>query len=237
MVKLTYGYIMLVLHFRVAWIWFTFLQVFLFQNIVKIRFTDILNFQNKILWILSFSIVTNLYVKIQYHLNAVYFCSTPPLVYSPRNALATPQSRIFNPPAAPNDNRRALAFPRVSILTVRFLLLTPVCAAIIGLEAKPCNGEQPLVDDEGKEYDCGSGPNRRDCPSLTYCHQTPRFARCCRKGESSLFISVANWERSSLQIGWFERLQNRFGLGGAVEGYVSTVDWEVCLWVSSWWEW
>ncbi|XP_031777264.1 uncharacterized protein LOC100678116 isoform X3 [Nasonia vitripennis] len=54
-----------------------------------------------------------------------------------------------------------------------------------GMEAKPCNGEQPLVDSEGNEYDCGSGPNRRDCPSHTYCHQTPRFARCCKKGMQS----------------------------------------------------
>ncbi|XP_011499741.1 PREDICTED: agrin-like [Ceratosolen solmsi marchali] len=51
-----------------------------------------------------------------------------------------------------------------------------------GMEVKPCNGEQPLVDSEGNEYDCGSGPSRKDCPSHTYCHQTPRFARCCKKG-------------------------------------------------------
>ncbi|CAB0041271.1 unnamed protein product, partial [Trichogramma brassicae] len=50
-----------------------------------------------------------------------------------------------------------------------------------GLEVKPCNGEQPMLDSEGKEYDCGDGPNRRDCPSLGYCHRTPRFARCCSK--------------------------------------------------------
>lgn len=58
----------------------------------------------------------------------------------------------------------------------------------IGLEVKPCNGEQPLLDTEGNEYDCGNGPERRDCPSHTYCHQTTRFARCCRKGEDYLFI-------------------------------------------------
>ncbi|XP_074109510.1 agrin isoform X2 [Cotesia typhae] len=52
-----------------------------------------------------------------------------------------------------------------------------------GMEVKPCNGDTPLVDDEGKEYDCGSGANRRDCPSNSYCHQTPRFARCCKKNE------------------------------------------------------
>ncbi|KAK0166738.1 hypothetical protein PV327_004227 [Microctonus hyperodae] len=50
-----------------------------------------------------------------------------------------------------------------------------------GMEVKPCNGDQPLTDSDGKEYDCGSGLNRRDCPSNSYCHQTTRFARCCKK--------------------------------------------------------
>ncbi|XP_043286401.1 agrin-like isoform X3 [Venturia canescens] len=50
-----------------------------------------------------------------------------------------------------------------------------------GMEVKPCNGDTPLTDADGKEYDCGSGPNRKDCPSNSYCHQTPRFARCCKK--------------------------------------------------------
>ncbi|KMQ92751.1 agrin-like isoform x1 protein [Lasius niger] len=50
-----------------------------------------------------------------------------------------------------------------------------------GMEVKPCNGDAPLVDSEGKEYDCGSGPERKDCPSNSYCHQTTRFARCCKK--------------------------------------------------------
>ncbi|XP_063988632.1 agrin-like isoform X5 [Diachasmimorpha longicaudata] len=50
-----------------------------------------------------------------------------------------------------------------------------------GMEVKPCSGDPPLTDDEGKEYDCGSGPDRRDCPSNSYCHQTTRFARCCKK--------------------------------------------------------
>nr|XP_050849942.1 agrin-like isoform X3 [Vespula vulgaris] len=50
-----------------------------------------------------------------------------------------------------------------------------------GMEVKPCNGDPPLIDADGKEYDCGSGPDRRDCPSNSYCHQTPRFARCCKK--------------------------------------------------------
>lgn len=51
-----------------------------------------------------------------------------------------------------------------------------------GMEVKPCNGDPPLVDADGKEYDCGNGPERRDCPSNSYCHQTTRLARCCRKG-------------------------------------------------------
>ncbi|XP_046614325.1 agrin-like isoform X1 [Neodiprion virginianus] len=51
-----------------------------------------------------------------------------------------------------------------------------------GMEIRPCNGDAPLVDSEGREYDCGSGPQRRDCPSMSYCHQTTRFARCCKKG-------------------------------------------------------
>ncbi|KAJ9583858.1 hypothetical protein L9F63_021797, partial [Diploptera punctata] len=55
-----------------------------------------------------------------------------------------------------------------------------------GMEVKPCNGEPPLTDPETRrEYDCGSGPNRQDCPSGSYCHQTPHFARCCKKETSA----------------------------------------------------
>ncbi|XP_044765426.1 agrin-like isoform X2 [Coccinella septempunctata] len=51
-----------------------------------------------------------------------------------------------------------------------------------GMEVKPCGGEKPLTDLlTGKELDCGSGPSRKDCPSGSYCHQTVRFSRCCRK--------------------------------------------------------
>ncbi|KAL3289355.1 hypothetical protein HHI36_022791 [Cryptolaemus montrouzieri] len=51
-----------------------------------------------------------------------------------------------------------------------------------GMEVKPCRGEKPLTDPlTGKELDCGSGPSRKDCPSGSYCHQTVRFSRCCRK--------------------------------------------------------
>lgn len=54
---------------------------------------------------------------------------------------------------------------------------------VSGMEVKPCNGATPLVSPEtGAEYDCGSGPRRQDCPSGSYCHQTPHFAKCCRKG-------------------------------------------------------
>lgn len=60
------------------------------------------------------------------------------------------------------------------------------------MEVKPCNGDPPLVDSEGKEYDCGSGPERRDCPSNTYCHQTTRFARCCKKGQREVKLLIVS---------------------------------------------
>ncbi|XP_066597691.1 agrin-like isoform X2 [Prorops nasuta] len=63
-----------------------------------------------------------------------------------------------------------------------------------GMEVKPCSGDPPLVDEEGKEYDCGSGPERRDCPSNTYCHQTPNFARCCKKVQGIQVVNcVDSW--------------------------------------------
>lgn len=56
-----------------------------------------------------------------------------------------------------------------------------------GLEVKPCGGQAaPLRDTaSGSELDCGAGPQRQDCPRGSYCHQTPHFARCCPKSESS----------------------------------------------------
>ncbi|XP_049948231.1 agrin-like [Schistocerca serialis cubense] len=52
----------------------------------------------------------------------------------------------------------------------------------VGMEVKPCGGERPLVSaSSGEELDCGSGPNRQDCPPGSYCHQTPAFAKCCSK--------------------------------------------------------
>ncbi|XP_067005728.2 agrin-like [Anabrus simplex] len=55
-----------------------------------------------------------------------------------------------------------------------------------GMEVKPCNGESPLINPvTEREYDCGSGPNRQDCPSESYCHQTPHFARCCKKTDNT----------------------------------------------------
>lgn len=55
---------------------------------------------------------------------------------------------------------------------------------IVGMEVKPCNGGAAVTDPEtGQALDCGSGPNRRDCPLDSYCHQTPHFARCCPKGQ------------------------------------------------------
>ncbi|KAK7579954.1 hypothetical protein V9T40_000583 [Parthenolecanium corni] len=51
-----------------------------------------------------------------------------------------------------------------------------------GMEVKPCNGKTPIVDPiTQQELDCGSGPNRKDCPLDSYCHHTSKFARCCPK--------------------------------------------------------
>ncbi|XP_049859023.1 agrin-like [Schistocerca gregaria] len=51
-----------------------------------------------------------------------------------------------------------------------------------GMKVKPCNGAPPLMNPiTGMAYDCGSGPSRQDCPAGSYCHQTPYFARCCKK--------------------------------------------------------
>ena len=58
------------------------------------------------------------------------------------------------------------------------------------MEVKPCNGELPVVDPStGQDLDCGNGPLRQDCPSDSYCHQTPHFAKCCRKGKFPLRLS------------------------------------------------
>ncbi|XP_043517469.1 agrin-like isoform X1 [Frieseomelitta varia] len=61
-----------------------------------------------------------------------------------------------------------------------------------GMEVKPCNGDPPLVDADGKEYDCGNGPERRDCPSNSYCHQTTRLARCCRKAQGTQVVKCSD---------------------------------------------
>lgn len=62
-----------------------------------------------------------------------------------------------------------------------------------GMEVKPCNGESPLINPaNGIEFDCGNGPNRQDCPSGTYCHQTTQFARCCRKSKFIYIYSNCN---------------------------------------------
>ncbi|XP_066155435.1 agrin-like isoform X4 [Euwallacea fornicatus] len=66
-----------------------------------------------------------------------------------------------------------------------------------GMEVKPCKGEKPVTDPAtGRELDCGNGPFRQDCPSGTYCHQTTRFSRCCRKDKN--FIEMKSCEDS-----WF----------------------------------
>nr|XP_024219435.1 agrin-like isoform X3 [Halyomorpha halys] len=57
-----------------------------------------------------------------------------------------------------------------------------------GMEVKPCGGDSPLRDPTtGEDLDCGNGHNRQDCPSDYYCHQTPQFAKCCRK-ESGVYL-------------------------------------------------
>jgi hypothetical protein len=67
----------------------------------------------------------------------------------------------------------------------------PFFTHVAGMEVKPCNGGTPLVSPEtGVDYDCGSGLRRQDCPSGSYCHQTPNFAKCCRKGTSSNLNSL-----------------------------------------------
>ncbi|XP_028029690.1 agrin-like [Bombyx mandarina] len=50
-----------------------------------------------------------------------------------------------------------------------------------GLEFRPCGDDEPLTDKEGRPYDCGGGPHRKDCPMGSYCHHTAKAARCCRK--------------------------------------------------------
>ncbi|KAF5294801.1 hypothetical protein FQA39_LY00285, partial [Lamprigera yunnana] len=66
-----------------------------------------------------------------------------------------------------------------------------------GMEVKPCSGDKPLVDLlTGIELDCGNGPNRKDCPSGTYCHQTTRFSRCCHKDQSLI-------QQKSCEDSWF----------------------------------
>lgn len=52
------------------------------------------------------------------------------------------------------------------------------------MEVKPCNGKKPLMNRlNGRELDCGHGPERQDCPPNSYCHQTPTFAKCCNKSD------------------------------------------------------
>lgn len=73
----------------------------------------------------------------------------------------------------------------------RAALFCFICSVLIGMEVKPCKGEKPVTDPvTGRELDCGNGPFRQDCPSGTYCHQTTRFSRCCRKGKLRNFILI-----------------------------------------------
>ncbi|XP_076388607.1 agrin isoform X4 [Megachile rotundata] len=64
--------------------------------------------------------------------------------------------------------------------------------AALSMEVKPCNGDPPLVDEDGKEYDCGNGPERRDCPSNSYCHQTTKIARCCKKAQGTQVVKCSD---------------------------------------------
>ncbi|CAL7951552.1 unnamed protein product [Xylocopa violacea] len=67
-----------------------------------------------------------------------------------------------------------------------------LAVAALSMEVKPCNGDPPLVDADGKEYDCGNGPERRDCPSNSYCHQTTRIARCCKKAQGTQVVKCSD---------------------------------------------
>lgn len=55
---------------------------------------------------------------------------------------------------------------------------------------EPCDGAIPLVDEAtGHDYDCSSGMDM--CPSGSYCHITPNFAKCCKEGKIRL---AQHWE-------------------------------------------
>ncbi|XP_050518916.1 agrin-like [Diabrotica virgifera virgifera] len=66
-----------------------------------------------------------------------------------------------------------------------------------GMEVKPCKGEKPLTDPvTERELDCGNGPFRQDCPAGSYCHQTAKFSKCCRKNEAVV-------EKKDCEESWF----------------------------------
>ncbi|CAG7734118.1 unnamed protein product, partial [Allacma fusca] len=49
---------------------------------------------------------------------------------------------------------------------------------------KPCNGDDPLKHpDTGEDINCGNGPTRTNCPTGSFCHRSPYFAKCCKKYE------------------------------------------------------
>uniref|UniRef100_A0A6P7FT13 Agrin-like n=1 Tax=Diabrotica virgifera virgifera TaxID=50390 RepID=A0A6P7FT13_DIAVI len=65
------------------------------------------------------------------------------------------------------------------------------------MEVKPCKGEKPLTDPvTERELDCGNGPFRQDCPAGSYCHQTAKFSKCCRKNEAVV-------EKKDCEESWF----------------------------------
>ena len=46
---------------------------------------------------------------------------------------------------------------------------------------EPCDGAVPLVNEAtGQDYNCL--PKQDECPSGSYCHITPLFAKCCKLG-------------------------------------------------------
>ncbi|CAG9581467.1 unnamed protein product [Danaus chrysippus] len=81
-----------------------------------------------------------------------------------------------------------------------------------GLEFRPCGDDETVTDSEGLPVDCGGGPHRKDCPTDSYCHNTAKAARCCRKDKA-----VA--EKKDCQESWYgccgDGVTSARGPGGA----------------------
>jgi len=54
---------------------------------------------------------------------------------------------------------------------------------IVGLyPVPPCHGKTPVINPQTRrDYFCGRGAPRNDCPANAYCHISPvdAFAKCC----------------------------------------------------------